>query len=180
MLHTHSCSVIRLDSGAFYFWIRFIFQRNLQLVKNEVGTQDYVIETLDDWNVVCVAVIEKLESFPLVLLTGNLGAGKTAFVKKMALHLDVIDDVTSPTYSIVQEYQTTDSKVIYHLDLYRLLGYDEVIGAGIEDLIDNGDYYCMFIEWPEIFLNDLDKPYLEINITGDGDNVRNVVLRYMK
>ena len=78
---------------------------------------------------------------------GNLGAGKTTFIKVLCDQLNVIDKVSSPTFSIINEYRTRDQKPIYHFDFYRIKNYSEALDLGCEEYINN-QCYC-FIEWPE-------------------------------
>jgi tRNA threonylcarbamoyladenosine biosynthesis protein TsaE len=79
-------------------------------------------------------------------LTGDLGAGKTASVIEFAKNLGSDDSISSPTFSLVNEYDSVHGK-IYHFDLYRLNHPDEVLDIGFEEYLESGAY-C-FIEWPE-------------------------------
>jgi tRNA threonylcarbamoyladenosine biosynthesis protein TsaE len=79
---------------------------------------------------------------------GQMGVGKTTFIKALCDEMDVVDYVTSPTFSIINEYQTKDSKTIYHLDFYRTKNIQEAFDLGYEDYFSSGEY-C-FIEWPEL------------------------------
>lgn len=85
-------------------------------------------------------------------LTGDLGSGKTTFTKAFCKKLEANDEVTSPTYSLVNEYAYRDEsgreKIIHHLDLYRLKNLQEALDIGIEDYLYDQNY-CL-IEWPEI------------------------------
>ncbi|HET7117399.1 MAG TPA: tRNA (adenosine(37)-N6)-threonylcarbamoyltransferase complex ATPase subunit type 1 TsaE [Hanamia sp.] len=80
--------------------------------------------------------------------SGDLGAGKTTFINALCKYLGVRGTVTSPTYSIIQEYNTHNDEIIYHIDLYRIKNEREAMDAGIEDCI-NSDEICM-AEWPEM------------------------------
>jgi tRNA threonylcarbamoyladenosine biosynthesis protein TsaE len=95
------------------------------------------------------ALAERLPSASTILLIGNLGAGKTTFVKGLAEGLGVArqEDVSSPTFSLIHEYG--DPLRLYHLDLYRLETPAEVLGIGIEELLDSGKH--LVIEWGERF-----------------------------
>ncbi len=97
-----------------------------------------------------------------ITLTGDLGAGKTTFVKAICRQLNVIDETNSPTFSIINEYQSTTNTLIYHIDLYRIKSEEEAIHLGIEDYIYN-DAYC-FIEWPEVIMNILPERHIKIRI----------------
>ena len=104
-------------------------------------------------------------------LSGDLGAGKTALAKAFCRHFGIQENVTSPTFSLVNEYSFPDEsgqvQTIHHLDLYRLRNIDEAYGIGIEDyLYDDG--YCL-IEWPGL-IEDLlpeDIVYIKISILPD-------------
>ena len=78
---------------------------------------------------------------------GEMGAGKTTFIHALCELMTVKDTVTSPTFSIVNEYKTSSNKIIYHIDLYRLKDAEEAINAGIEDCLFSGNT-CL-VEWPE-------------------------------
>lgn len=91
--------------------------------------------------------LKKYEGHKLFAFSGDLGAGKTTFINALCKSLDVTETVTSPTYSIIQEYSTKNNEVIYHIDLYRIKSEREAMDAGIEDCI-NSNEICM-VEWPE-------------------------------
>jgi tRNA threonylcarbamoyladenosine biosynthesis protein TsaE len=76
---------------------------------------------------------------------GDLGAGKTTFINALCDVLKVNTRVTSPTFSIINEYETAESK-IYHIDLYRIKNEEDAIRAGVEDCLFSG--YLCFVEWP--------------------------------
>lgn len=83
----------------------------------------------------------------VIALHGEMGAGKTTFVNALCHTLGVNDQVSSPTYTIINQYQTGNGEIIYHLDLYRLRNEEEAIQAGAEDCLHTGSW-C-FVEWPE-------------------------------
>jgi tRNA threonylcarbamoyladenosine biosynthesis protein TsaE len=78
---------------------------------------------------------------------GEMGAGKTTFITSVCKQLGVEDVVSSPTFSIINQYKNNTGQTIYHLDLYRLKDEEEAIMAGVEDCFYSG-HYC-FTEWPE-------------------------------
>ncbi len=84
----------------------------------------------------------------VIALHGQMGAGKTTFVHAVCKSLGVNDSVSSPTFSIINEYESAEGKIIYHIDLYRLKGEEEAIAAGVEDCLYSGNF-CL-VEWPEI------------------------------
>lgn len=103
----------------------------------------------------------------ILLLKGNLGAGKTTFTKCLLKNLGSTDEVSSPTYAIVNEYNTPKGR-IFHFDLYRMNSVSEVYDIGIEEYLDQA-FLCI-IEWPEIYEAELGgMPYHEIRINSDED-----------
>ncbi|MFN4363000.1 tRNA (adenosine(37)-N6)-threonylcarbamoyltransferase complex ATPase subunit type 1 TsaE [Chryseobacterium hispalense] len=126
----------------------------------------FTIHHMDDWQHIAEKVASALEQ-NILLLKGNLGAGKTTFTQFLLKKLESADEVSSPTYSIVNEYNTPQGKV-YHFDLYRLKNIDEVYDIGIEEYLDNA-FLCI-IEWPEVYeeeLYGLKYHKMSINNTGE-------------
>ena len=122
---------------------------------------------MEDWQNIAETVISKLEH-NILLLKGNLGAGKTTFTQFLLKNLGSKDEINSPTYSIVNEYNTPKGKV-YHFDLYRLKNIDEVYDIGMEEYLDHS-FLCI-IEWPEVYEEDLyDLKYHEMSIINTGEN----------
>jgi tRNA threonylcarbamoyladenosine biosynthesis protein TsaE len=78
---------------------------------------------------------------------GNMGVGKTTFIKALCTELNVIEVVTSPTFAIVNEYHNPKGEKVYHFDLYRIRKLEELYDLGYENYLFS-DEYC-FIEWPE-------------------------------
>lgn len=123
------------------------------------------IDKLEDWETVVAAILPQLKQSVLTL-KGNLGAGKTTFTQYLLKSLGSKDEVNSPTYSIVNEYDTPKGKV-FHFDLYRLKNLEEVYDIGIEEYLENA--YLSIIEWPEVFAEDLaDFPHHEMCIETHG------------
>jgi tRNA threonylcarbamoyladenosine biosynthesis protein TsaE len=79
--------------------------------------------------------------------SGDMGAGKTTFISAVCKLLGADDNFSSPTFSIVNEYNATTKGILYHIDLYRLKDAKEAVSAGVEDCLFSGSY-C-FVEWPE-------------------------------
>ena len=84
----------------------------------------------------------------IVLISGEMGVGKTTLIKEVFLSMNVIDNVSSPTFSIINEYRTNQNKVVYHMDLYRLKNISETEDIGLFEYLESGNL-CI-IEWGDI------------------------------
>ena len=106
-----------------------------------------------------------------VLLRGNLGAGKTVFSRGFARGLGCDDTLSSPTYTIVQEYQLPGGARLYHMDLYRIADAASALGFGVDEFIDDPGAYKL-IEWPERIESLLPEECVTVEITHRGDEER--------
>jgi len=79
---------------------------------------------------------------------GSMGAGKTTIIKAICQTLGAVDIVSSPTFTLVNEYKTSSGEALYHIDFYRIRKQEEVYDFGLEEYL-TGDMYC-FMEWPEL------------------------------
>ena len=103
------------------------------------------IKSLDELDMVAQEVLNSLEGRTVVALDAPMGAGKTTLISRIAEQLGAEDDVTSPTFAIVNEY--VGERVIYHFDMYRIERVEEALDFGCEEYISSGEL-CL-IEWPE-------------------------------
>lgn len=87
-------------------------------------------------------------SRPVLLIEGEMGAGKTTLIKALCNELEVEDPVSSPTFSLVNEYRTHSNSTVYHFDLYRLNSPEEALDFGVEEYFESGDI-CL-VEWPGV------------------------------
>ena len=127
---------------------------------------EFKISNIEDWQNVIDEILPKLQH-PVLLLKGNLGAGKTTFTQFLLKNLDSKDEVSSPTYAIVNEYHSPKG-TIFHFDLYRLKNIEEVYDIGIEEYLDN--CFLCIIEWPEIYEEELsDFPHHTMKIENNGE-----------
>lgn len=106
----------------------------------------------------------------IFLLSGDLGAGKTAFVRAFCESIDAGQQVNSPTFSLVNAYDTTAYGTIYHMDLYRLTREEDLDQIGFNEYTGSGN--ICFIEWPDLAMPRMDPPYCEILIEQGQDNYR--------
>ena len=115
---------------------------------------------------------KNLKAGDVVAFTGTLAAGKTYFTKGIALALQIEEEVTSPTFTIVSEYY--GSLPLYHFDLYRLSSYDDFSEMGGEEYL-YGDGICV-IEWSEKILKELPKNTIFVDIQINGENIREITI----
>jgi len=104
-----------------------------------------------------------------VLFYGAMGVGKTTLIKELASSLGVKDSITSPTFSIVNEYSAQGS-TLYHFDFYRIENEEEAMDIGIEEYFESGAYN--FIEWPEKIASILPETHSIIEITKNNNQSR--------
>ncbi len=116
---------------------------------------------------------EKLRSGDILALTGELGAGKTCLVKGIAVGLGVTQEVTSPTFTLINEYRGGRLSLA-HLDLYRLETVSEAVNIGIEDYL--GGPGVTVIEWAEKIVSLLPSRAIHIRLEWCGENARTIVV----
>ena len=110
----------------------------------------------------------------VLLFNGEMGAGKTTLIKKLCENLGVNEPTSSPTFSLVNEYYTTNNQYIYHFDCYRLKTEIEALDMGIDEYLYSG-YWC-FIEWAEKISNLIPEQHSVITIEILADGNRKLVL----
>ena len=130
-------------------------------------SKTWICQSLQDLHQVAQEIIDFAitQQQHVWILEGDLGAGKTTFVKAVCEVLGVDEIVNSPTFALINEYQTTTKKLIYHCDFYRLNNPSEVVEIGFDDYIES-EAYC-FIEWASKIEPFLPEHYLEITISVD-------------
>jgi tRNA threonylcarbamoyladenosine biosynthesis protein TsaE len=101
---------------------------------------------------------------------GSMGAGKTTIIKAICEVLGAIDIVSSPTFTLVNEYKTSSEESIFHIDFYRIKKQEEVYDFGIEEYL-TGDSYC-FMEWPELIEEILPEETVRVKISVDENEQR--------
>lgn len=137
---------------------------------------EFKVDSLSELGKVSDYLIEQVKTTPIVLLKGQMGTGKTTLVSNLLEKMGSEDPVSSPTFSLVNEYLTHSGKTIYHFDFYRINSEEEAMDIGVEEYFDSGAI-CL-IEWPSMIPNLLPEKYLEVNIelTDDYSRIFNVIL----
>ena len=130
-------------------------------------TASFEVSHLSELPQLAKEVIDLAKPAKILLFKGDLGSGKTTLIKNICNFLNVNEEVTSPTFSLVNQYQNKEGEKIYHFDLYRLESLEEALDIGFEEYLDSGDW-CL-IEWPEIAeeLIDGDHLIVEIKVVGE-------------
>ncbi len=113
-------------------------------------------------------IIDLMGTDRIFAFYGDMGSGKTTLIKSICKQLKVIDNVSSPTFALINEYETEDHGLIFHFDFYRIKKIEELYDIGYEDYFYSGQY-C-FIEWPEkaeeLLPSGIRKIYIGVNEDG--------------
>ncbi len=125
---------------------------------------------LGDIHLAAQAIFDEIKGRKIILFFGNMGAGKTTTITAVCKLLAVDATVSSPTFSIINEYSGADDQSIYHLDLYRIKTEQEAIAAGVEDVLESGKL-CI-IEWPQVAANLYPPAAMEVHINVVKDDLR--------
>ena len=131
---------------------------------------DLATNSAEGTRAVAEAIGTLLEPGDVVSLTGDLGAGKTAFVQGAARALGVAEPVLSPTFTLVREYEGTTR--VYHLDVYRLDRLQDVLDLGFDEMLDLGG--IVLIEWGDAIQALLPESYLQVELTMPHDEPETV------
>ena len=110
----------------------------------------------------------------VVAFEGEMGAGKTTLIRALAATLGVADDVSSPTFALVNEYRDGRDQPVYHFDFYRIDSLEEAERIGATEYLDSG-YLCL-VEWPARVAALLPVPHLEVRVTAQPDDAREIEL----
>lgn len=126
----------------------------------------YVSKSENDTIDFACKIAKFLKKGNTIVLTGDLGSGKTKFTQGILKYFNLENEISSPTFTIVNEYNTPNVN-IYHFDVYRLADSDEFYAIGGDEYLNNG--ICI-IEWGEIIEDILPNDYLKINFSKDAEN----------
>ena len=136
---------------------------------------EYISETIFDLEIIGKKIIKFSEKKSNIFtFEGEIGVGKTTLIKKILKNLKVKDLVKSPTFSIVNEYLTSDNKIIYHFDFFRLKNKIEVLEIGFEEYLDSCNF-C-FIEWPKYIQKLLPSDVTKIKMEYLDESKRKIII----
>ena len=130
--------------------------------------------SLDEINAAAEKVIAQNPE-KVILFNGEMGAGKTTFIKAIAKKIGVNDVTGSPTFSLVNEYQTFDNQIVYHFDVYRIKSEEEAYDMGMDEYLYSGNW-C-FIEWAEKIPNLIPEAHSVISIKTLANGKRQLTFR---
>ena len=129
---------------------------------------------MDNLGAAAAEFLEAVGDNRLIAFYGNLGAGKTTFIKELCSRLGVEDNVCSPTYTIVNEYRAVDGDSVFHFDFYRIDSLREAEDLGLEEYFYSG-CFC-FMEWPEKVAELLPEEVVEVRIEPVDEVTRRILI----
>lgn len=128
-----------------------------------MAEMQFVSKSLTDLETVAQQIIKNSDDCKCLVFYGEMGVGKTTLIKRICKVLNVTDRVSSPTFSLVNEYATSAGEAVYHFDFYRIKTEEEAMDIGIEEYLYSGDY-CL-IEWPEKISSLLPSERIEVYLS---------------
>ena len=140
---------------------------NTEKTKIHISTSEEETEALG------AALARELAPGSIVLLCGDLGAGKTVFSRGFARGLGVTEPVSSPTYTIVQEYELPTGNRLYHMDLYRIADERAALGFGVDEFLSEPGSFSL-VEWPERIKGLLPDTTICVELTHRSENEREI------
>jgi tRNA threonylcarbamoyladenosine biosynthesis protein TsaE len=133
----------------------------------------FKVNKIDDLEKVAKSIISIYENQNIWIFEGEMGAGKTTFIKVICKELGVLSAVQSPTFSLVNEYMTDEGEEIYHFDFYRLKNEVEALDFGVEEYFYSNNL-CL-IEWAEKIPSLIPEQFLKIKITKLEDSETRII-----
>jgi len=138
-------------------------------------SEQYLHVTRVQLYTVAKVIATHIKHISFVSVFGEMGSGKTTLIKAIVKELNSRDEVSSPTFSLVNEYAADNGKPIYHFDFYRLKSIDEAYDIGYEEYF-YGEGICL-VEWPQVIESLLPTPRLEVYITKHSPYTRDFVIK---
>ncbi len=134
----------------------------------------FLLNNLSDIESVAKKFVENMGSRRVFAFYGEMGAGKTTFIKAICNTLGVTETITSPTFAIVNEYAIEGGDPIFHFDFYRIKDIDEAYDFGYEDYFYSG--HLCFIEWPQLVESLLPKDVVKVQILIEDNEQRTILV----
>ena len=128
----------------------------------------------DDLQQVAGSIIALAEGHRVWLFEGEMGAGKTTLIKALCRAFGIVDEVSSPTFALINEYADKQDRPFYHFDFYRIENEEEAMDIGADEYFYSG--HVCFVEWPENIPSLVPDEFLRIFITVNSDDTRKIVL----
>lgn len=138
------------------------FEKSCCISRSEADTENFGAE-----------IARQCPRGSVILLDGDLGAGKTVFSRGFARALGIDEPVSSPTYTIVQEYELPEKGRLYHLDLYRISGVEAALAFGVDEFLNDPSSYAL-VEWPERIEGILPEDAIRITLKHIGEGRREI------
>ncbi len=135
----------------------------------------YSVNSIDSLKDIVFDLLELLNDHQVVALEGQMGAGKTTFVQQVLKAMGIVELDGSPTYSLINQYESPFYGTVYHLDLYRLNSLEEIFDIGIEELLDQ-KCICL-IEWPEKMIELLPDNTIWVYLRVEEDFSRTITIK---
>lgn len=133
---------------------------------------EFKITSLENIEQIANEFIAKMGDNKLFAFYGEMGVGKTTFIKQLCKQLGVDGEITSPTFSLVNEYHTSEENILFHFDFYRIENPEEALDFGLYEYLDSGNICLM--EWPEMIEDLLPEETVRVAITLNNDSSRTI------
>lgn len=133
-----------------------------------------LLNNLSDIDAVAQKFVDNMGNRNIFAFYGEMGAGKTTFIKALCKTLRVAETITSPTFAIINEYNKEDGDPIYHFDFYRIKNIEEAYDFGYEDYFYSG--HLCFIEWPELVEPLLPESVVKVQIVVMDNGGRSIIV----
>lgn len=134
----------------------------------------FLLNKLSDIDAVAQKFVDNMGNRNIFAFYGEMGAGKTTFIKALCKTLGVAETITSPTFAIINEYNKEDGDPIYHFDFYRIKNIEEAYDFGYEDYFYSG--HLCFIEWPELVEPLLPESVVKVQIVVMDNGERSIIV----
>lgn len=140
---------------------------------SELKNKNFVSASESETEAIGAEIARMCPRGSVILLDGDLGAGKTVFTRGFARALGIDEPVSSPTYTIVQEYDLPERGRLYHLDLYRISGVQAALAFGVDEFLNDPSSYAL-VEWPERISGIIPGKAIRIRLKHTGESQREI------